>query len=718
VDSHPSESIPLEPEISFLTRDGLDRDLLNRAFRFASENHAEQERQSGEPYITHAVEVARILDELKLDSVTISSGLLHDTVEDTEVTVEDLVKQFGQEIALLVDAVTKIGELRFDSPEAVHAENYRKMLLSMAKDIRVILIKLADRLHNMRTLQYLPQRKIDRIARETLEIYAPLAHRFGIAKMKWELEDLAFKYSDPSAYKGLVEGISAKRRDRERYIEDFKRPLIQKLEESGIQAEINGRPKHFFSIYRKMRTRDKLLDEIFDLLAIRVVTGSVQDCYHVFGLIHTLYTPVQDRIKDYIATPKSNMYQSLHTTVVGPRGEMVEIQIRTNEMHATSEYGIAAHWRYKGGDPGGDDAPGEGMQWLLQVLDWQEDLTDPKEFMELLRIDLFQQEVFVFTPDGDLKRLAKGATALDFAFAVHTEVGKSCMGAKVNGRIVPLRYELKNGETVDIITSKSARPTHDWLEIARTSSAKSKIRRWLKHENQESSLQTGLEEVEREMRRLGIRGNTKKLLADHVEPLGFQEVGQLFAAVGRGDISCKLVVSRLVEKQVEEIPEQALSLEKIIDLTRRSERGVRIQGVDNLLIRFAQCCQPLPGDEITGIITRGRGVSIHKSTCLNASPMRMEASRLVPVDWDVEGGQTFPVKLLVFARDRHGLLGDIARAIGKIKTNIRSADMMREEKDAFGSFIVEVQSLENLRKVIKVIEKVKGVSGVQRRELL
>ena len=718
MDSQVDDPVPLEPEIDFLTRKSLDRTLLNKAYCFSRKSHEGQQRRSGEPFITHAISTARILDELNLDSVTIAAGLLHDTVEDSAVTVEDLVAGFGEEIALLVDAVTKIGELRFESPEALHAENYRKMLLSMAKDIRVILIKLADRLHNMRTLQFLPVRKIKRISRETLEIYAPLAHRFGIAKMKWELEDLAFKYIEPAAYRELVEGISAKRGDRERYIEDFKRPLIQKLEENKIKAEIMGRPKHFYSIFRKMKTRDKTLDEIFDLLAIRVVTESVQDCYHVFGLIHTLYTPVQDRIKDYIATPKSNMYQSLHTTVVGPRGEMVEIQIRTKEMNATSEYGIAAHWRYKEGSTKENDALDERMLWLRQVLDWQEDLTDPKEFMELLRIDLFQQEIFLFTPGGDLKRLAKGATALDFAFAVHTEVGYSCMGAKVNGRIVPLRYVLKNGETVEIIRSKSVTPTRDWLEIARTSSARSKIRRWLKQENKEVSRHRGKERMEREMRRLGVPGSAEKVLANHAEALGFQEVGQLLAAIGRGDLSSKVVATRLVEKETLPLEDEKLSLEKIIDLTRRSERGVRIQGVDNLLIRFAQCCQPLPGDEITGIITRGRGVSIHKSDCANASPIRTEASRLVPVDWDVEGGQSFPVKLVVFAKDRPGLLGDIARAIGKVKTNIRSADMMSEEMDALGSFIVEVLSLQHLNKVIKVIEKVKGVNGVERRELL
>ncbi len=718
MDADSMEPVPLVPEIDFLDRLGLDRELLNHAFAFSRDHHVGQTRKSGEPFIRHALEVARILDDLKLDSVTIAAGLLHDTVEDTDLSIGDIQTEFGEEVAHLVDAVTKIGELQYKSPEMAHAENYRKMLLCMARDIRVILIKLADRLHNMRTLHYLPDGKIERISRETLEIYAPLAHRFGIAKMKWELEDLAFKYLEEEPYQAIVEGINSKRRERELYIEEFNAPLRKKLEEAEIDAEITGRPKHFYSIWRKMQTQDKSLEEIYDLLAIRVVTKSVKDCYHVLGIIHTLYTPVHDRIKDFIATPKSNMYQSLHTTVIGPRGEMVEIQIRTLDMHATSEYGIAAHWKYK--EKGKtDSALDERMGWLRQVLDWEKD-TDPGEFLDLLRTDLFQQEVFVFTPQGDLRRLAKGATALDFAFDVHTEVGFRCVGARVNGQIVPIRCELKNGETVEIITSKSARPTQDWLEFVRTSGARSKIRRWLRQANKEQATQTGKEMLEREFRYAGIQGNLEKVLKPLCEPLGYQSPDQLIAAVGRGDLTAKTVASRLKTKTPQpEIPaEDPLSLEKIIDLTRRSVRGVRLQGVDNLMIRFANCCQPLPGDRITGIITRGRGVSIHKHECPNASSERVEENRLVPVDWDVDRGQTFPVKLVVFAADRHSLLGDIARAIGKIKTNIRSADMTSEETDALGTFIVEISSLDHLAKVQSAIKKVRGVTGVERRELI
>ncbi len=712
--------VPLEPEISFLSRPGLDRDLLNRAFRFASSHHEGQKRRSGEPFLNHTIEVARILDELRLDAVTIAAALLHDTVEDSHATVEDLVDQFGEEIALLVDAVTKIGSLRFESPEKQHAENYRKMLLSMAKDIRVILIKLADRLHNMRTLHHLPQEKIDRIARETMEIYAPLAHRFGMAKVKWELEDLAFKYLFPREYREMVAGINAKRTDREGYIEEFKAPLLKKLKENNINAEITGRPKHFYSIYKKMASQDKALHQIYDLLAIRVITESIKDCYHVLGLIHTLYTPVHDRIKDFIATPKSNMYQSLHTTVVGPRGEMVEVQIRTTEMHATSEYGIAAHWRYKEGQSA-HTLLDERMTWLRSVLDWQQDLTDPSEFMEYLRIDLFQQEVFVFTPNGDLIKMPKGATALDFAFHVHTEVGYRCVGAKVNGRIVPLRYDLKNGETVEIITSKSANPTQDWLDIVKTSSARSKIRRWLNMEHREQSIQSGRDLLEREFKRNSIHEPLDKVLKPFIGALGYKKLENVFAAVGRGEITARMVRSRVQQSDGPATAERTLSLDEIIDLTRRSERGVRIQGVSNLMIRFANCCQPLPGDTIRGIVTRGRGVSIHKSDCPNASPGRVEEERLIAVDWDVGVEQTFPVKLVVFAKDRHGLLGDIARAIAKIKTNIRKAEMgpdvTSEDGEAMGTFIVEVTDLANLEKCIKAIKKLKGVKGVERREL-
>lgn len=708
----------LDDAISFLSREDLDRGLLNRAFLFARKQHEDQVRKSGEPYHRHVVEVARILDGLKLDSITIAAGLLHDVVEDSDVSVATLEKNFGEEIAHLVDAVTKIGTIRFDSPEKRQVENFRKMLLSLAKDIRVILIKLADRLHNMRTLEFLPPHKIERIARETLEIYAPLAHRFGIARIKWELEDLAFKHLEPEAYQDLVTKIRERREDREKTIEEFKTPLVEKLAENDVYAEITGRAKHFHSIYNKMKTRGRPIEEIYDLLAVRVVTNSVKDCYHVLGIIHTLYTPVHDRFKDYIATPKTNMYQSLHTTVVGPRGKMVEVQIRTRMMHQTAEFGIAAHWKYKEGEESDTDI-GEGMDWLRQVLDWQKDLTDPKEFMELLKIDLFQHEVFVFTPNGDLKRLPKGATPLDFAFAVHTEVGYRCVGAKVNTRIVPLRYELLNGETVEIITSQAAAPTQDWLHIARTSRARSKIRSWLKKESFDQSRHLGKEMLERELRRRSDRTAAEKRLEASEETFGLHDSDQVLAAIGRGDLSAKQVAAKLVEeKEPEHKGFEKISLERIRALTRRSERGVRIQGLDQLMVRFAQCCQPLPGDKIVGLVTRGRGVSVHRIDCPNAFPDRVDPERVVQVAWDVGEEQSFPVKVVVIAEDRTGLLADLARAIGKTDTNIRSADMLTEEKDAQGVFLLEVTSLKHLHRVMKAMKGVRGVKDVERRELL
>jgi GTP pyrophosphokinase len=711
------EPEPLEGEISFLEREGLDRPLLNRALRYARDHLGEKVRRSGEPVLGHAVEVARILDQLKLDAVTIAGGLLHDVVEDSEATIVDVEKSFGPEIAHLVSGVTTIGELKFATPEKEQAEYCRNMLLSMAKDIRVILIKLADRLHNMRTLQYLPEEKIKRIARETLDIYAPLAHRFGIARIKWELEDLAFKHLDPEGYRDLVTKIAARREDREKYIEEFKKPIEEKLRESGIQAEIIGRPKHFYSIYNKMVARGRPLEDIYDLLAIRVITNSVAECYHVLGIIHTLYTPVHERFRDFIATPKMNMYQSLHTTVIGPRGEMVEVQMRTRRMHVTAEFGIAAHWRYKEGG-GKEAAAGVEMGWLHQVIDWQKDLTDPQEFLEVLKGELFQHEVFVFTPNGDLKRLPKGATPLDFAFAVHTQVGYRCVGAKVNGRIVPLRYDLQNGETVEIITSTSATPTHDWLAIVKTVRARTKIRQWLKQENFQQSRQIGKEVLERELKRLHFKGNLDKKLADEASHYGVPDAEHLLAAIGQGDLNAKQVALRVVEQEAPPQEFEKLSLERIIDLARRSERGVRIQGVGELMVRFAKCCQPLPGDPIVGVVTRGRGVSVHRFDCANASPAHEDAARIVKVEWEGASGETFPVKVVVIASDRQGLLADLARAIGKVGTNIRSADMLTEEEDAQGVFLIEVVSLQQLNKVMKAMRGVRGVKNVERRDLI
>ncbi len=707
----------IDKEVAALKRPGVDGDLIDRAFHFTRECHGDQVRKSGEPYISHCVAVAKVLSDLHLDSVTIAAGLLHDVSEDCGVESAEIARRFGPQIAGLVDGVTKISGYTFDSPERRQAETWRKMLISMARDIRVILIKLADRLHNMRTLHFLEESKRERIALETRDIYAPLAHRLGIAKIRWELEDLSLKYLEPTAYKELVEKISLKRREREEFIDDVKRPLEAKLAENGIVAEISGRPKGFYSIYKKMQSRGKEFDEIYDLIGVRVITRDEKDCYHVLGLIHTLYTPVQDRIKDYIATPKSNMYQSLHTTVIGPRGEMVEFQIRTSEMHRTAEDGIAAHWKYK--EEGVSDKElDEQMRWLQQLIEWQEDLTDPREFLESLKTDLFQQEVFVFTPRGDLKKLPKGATPIDFAFLVHTQVGNHCVGSKVNGKIVPLRYELRNGDTVEILTNPSGEPNRDWLKIVKTSGARGKIRHHFKVKGFDQSLALGKEILERELKRDGIKDRSERQLSDIAQGIGFPDLDHLYASVGRGDTSPRQVVNRIHEMSPEATPQpgKVLSLDRFMKIARGEVKGVRIQGVDNLMIRFAKCCQPVPGDRISGIITRGRGVSIHRLDCPNAMASNVEPERRVSVAWDVEANQSFPVAILLIGDDRPALLADVSSALAKLDTNIRNLDMAVVEGEVRGNFLLDVKNLNHLHRILKAMEHVKGVRLVGRKE--
>lgn len=709
----------LDREVALLKRPGVDADLIERAYRFSRECHGEQRRRSGEPYVSHCVAVARILSDLHLDSTTIAAGLLHDVSEDCAVPSAEIARRFGPEIAQLVDGVTKISGFKFDSPERQQAETWRKMLVSMARDIRVILIKLADRVHNMRTLQFLDEKRRERIALETRDIYAPLAHRLGIAKIRWELEDLALKHLDPAAYKELVEKVALKRVEREEFIDEVKRPLEAKLGENGIRAEISGRPKSFYSIYKKMKSRGKEFEEIYDLMGIRVITQSEKDCYHVLGLIHTLYTPVHDRIKDYIATPKSNRYQSLHTTVIGPRGEMVEFQIRTQEMHRTAEHGIAAHWKYKEGGLS-DEEFDDQMHWLRQMIEWQDDLSDPREFLESLKTDLFQHEVFVFTPRGDLKKLPRGATPVDFAYLVHTQVGHRCVGAKVNGKIVPLRYELRSGDTVEILTNPSGEPNRDWLQIVKTPGARAKIRHHFKVKGFDQSLALGREILERELKREGIRERDERQLADIAQASGFPDLDHLYASVGRGDTSPRQVVNRVKEIAARATPQPAkvLSLDRFLKIARGAVRGVRIQGVDNLMIRFAQCCQPVPGDRIMGVITRGRGVSIHRVDCPNVVGDQVEAERRVKVAWDVDPGQAFPVAIQLVGEDRPGLLADVSGVLAKLGTNIRNLEMTVQDGEARGNFLLEVTNLNHLRRVIKMVEQVKGVRVVSRKETL
>ncbi|UCG76729.1 MAG: bifunctional (p)ppGpp synthetase/guanosine-3',5'-bis(diphosphate) 3'-pyrophosphohydrolase [Gemmatimonadota bacterium] len=694
----------------------LDVELLALAFQYASEKHAGQKRRSGEDFIRHCVEVAKILSEIYLDSVSIAASLLHDVVEDTGTPLEEIREEFGDEIATIVAGLTKISRFRFGSLAEQQVENYRRLLLSMAKDARVIIVKLADRLHNMRTLEHLPEDKRRRVAAETREIYAPLAHRLGMARVRWELEDLAFKFLEPDEYRELVRRVAGKRSEREELVGRMGEPLSAELREAGLEAEVYGRPKHLWSIYRKMVKRNKPYEEIYDVLAMRVIVGSVRDCYHALGVIHNKWTPLTERFHDYVASPKSNLYQSLHTTIFGPGGRLYEIQIRTREMHRTAEYGIAAHWRYKE-DIGGEDELDEQLAWFRQVLEWQQETREPEEFMEFLKIDLYQDEIFVFTPAGDVKQLPKGATPIDFAFAVHTEVGTRCAGARVNGRIAPLSRPLRNGDTVEIITSDSQTPSRDWLGFVRTSRARSKINQWIRREQYESAVHLGKEILNREWKRLRKRPDDDAVARAAGELAIEGGIEGLYAAVGRGDLGLTKVIRAVFPEEEEPSRDRAAgALAKLVERVRTSQRGIRIQGMDNLMVRYSQCCQPVPGDDVIGYITRGRGVSIHRSDCPNVLNLADRPERRVDIEWDSDGSQRFLVRLVLEGTDRHGLFADIARAISDTGTNIQSADIRSIEGGMRGQFVVEVENLTHLKKVMKQVRRVKGVLQVERRE--
>ena len=701
----------------------LDTDLLARAYRFSEKAHAGQTRRNGDPYVTHCVEVAKILADLQLDSVTVASGLIHDVVEDTAFSVEDVEREFGREIAQIVDGLTKIGHLPMLSREERQVESYRKLLLSVAKDARVILVKLADRLHNMRTLEWMPEEKRQRIALETRDLYAPMAHRFGLASMKAELEDLAFKWLEPEEYRTLARLIAAKRADRDALIGEMIGPLEGKLREAGVEVvEVMGRPKHLWSIHKKMQKRDKPYDEIYDLYAIRVLVENVPECYHALGVIHGAWTPLQERIKDYIASPKSNGYQSLHTTVFGPRGTLFEIQIRTREMHRTAEYGIAAHWLYKEGEKGGKRDLDRHLSWFRQVLELQLDAETPDQFLEFLKLDLYQDEIFVFTPHGDVIQLPKGATPIDFAFAVHTEVGLHTQGARVNGRIVPLSRELRNSETVEIIRAASARPSRDWLAHVRTGRARHRIRQWLRQEEEKTFIAVGQEILDRELRRRRHAKLTDAEMARGATALGLADADHVHASIGQGDITVTQLL-KAIYPELDEAQEAALkpsALERLIDRMRRpgTSRGLRIQGADGLMVRYAQCCQPVPGDKVVGYVTRGRGVSIHRQDCPNLLHLVHEPERRLEIDWQESAGERFVVRLAIEGNDRRGLYADLAAAMSGTGTDIRSLELRTTDGRVSGSALVEVENLAHLEKIIKAARRVKGVSEVARRERL
>lgn len=698
----------------------LDLALIERVYDFSAEAHKGQKRKSGEDFIMHSVEVVKILLDLRLyDSVSIAAALVHDVIEDTEHKLEEIKSEFGDEIAAIVDGLTKINRMDgYAAPRSIQdeqIENYRKLILSMARDIRVILIKFADRLHNMRTLDALSAEKRQRISRETLDIYAPLAHRFGIALIRWELEDLAFKYLEPLRYKELAKKLAQKRIEREALIERFKEPLQKAINEAGIKSEVTGRPKHLYSIYKKMERRNKTFEELYDLLGLRVLTDTVASCYHILGIIHSTWTPLHDRFKDYIATPKSNMYQSLHTTVYGPGGHLIEIQVRTHEMNRTAEFGIAAHWKFKEQQSGQSELD-KRMSWLRAVLEWQSEATDPKDFMEFLKIDLFDDEVFVFTPKGSLMKLPAGSTLIDFAFAVHTEVGLHCAGGKIDGRIAPLHTRLKSGQTVQIITNPNTHPSKDWIQFVRSTKARGKIRAWIREQEFADSLKLGREMLERELRKQRlprIDEAQMNALLQHFNLPGPAE--KLYAAIGQGNVSVSQVLSQIAP-ETQEREQKPRAFDRLLDRLRKDSSAIRIQGIGNLMVTYAGCCQPVPGDRVVGYITRGRGVSIHRADCPNLLHMSTEPGRRVGIDWQAGDDEDFIVRLQITGEDRKGMLADLTAAITDTGTNIQSAELKSSNFEFTGTFVVEVRDLKHLNRIITALKKISGVEKVTRME--
>ncbi|HEY5517050.1 MAG TPA: bifunctional (p)ppGpp synthetase/guanosine-3',5'-bis(diphosphate) 3'-pyrophosphohydrolase [Coriobacteriia bacterium] len=699
-----------------------DLRVLRRAYEFASASHEGQMRNSGEPFISHPLNVCGILADMHLDEPTLVAGLLHDTVEDSSATVAQVKAEFGEEVAALVDGVTKLGKIKFDSRDEAQSQNLRKMLIAMAKDIRVILIKLADRLHNMRTIEFLPADRAKVKAIETMEIYAPLAHRLGISQVKWELEDLAFKVLEPAKYQQIQRLVSDSRTAREAYLKQVIDDLATELEAIGVKAEISGRPKHFYSIYQKMSQKGKDFNEIYDLIALRIIVDSVKDCYGALGTVHSMWKPLPGRFKDYVAMPKFNMYQSLHTTVIGPAGRPLELQIRTEEMHRTAEYGIAAHWRYKDGGRG-DETFDERLAWLRQMLEWQTELKDPREFMEALKIDLFEDEVFVFTPKGDVVSLRKGSTPIDFAYQIHTEIGHHTVGAKINGSIVPLGYELQMGDRLEIMTNKnSAGPSRDWLNIVRTSSARSKIRSFFSKVSRTDDLAHGKDELQKILRKQGLSIGSSagvRALTAVAKELNFVESDDLLAHIGSGKVSAKLVVGKLIKllAGAEPAPEPekpdftlAMPMQAPRSKRKKSGTGVRVKGIDDLLVRLARCCNPVPGDKLVGFVTRGRGVSVHRADCPNARDLLNSPERIIDVEWDSDASTVYNAEIHIEARDRTGLLRDVTLALAEGGVNVLSASIATDKQGiASMRFLFELGNMEQLA---AVLTRVRGLDGV------
>jgi guanosine-3',5'-bis(diphosphate) 3'-pyrophosphohydrolase len=731
-----NQNISIEDFIKYISEYLTPKQVakVQKAYEFAARVHADQKRRSGEPYIIHPTQVAYILAQMKMDDETLCAAFLHDTVEDTDTTLDEIKEMFGAKVAMLVDGVTKLGKIEYISKEERQIENYRKMFLAMAKDIRVVIIKLADRLHNMRTMKYMPVYKQQSISKETLEIYAPLANRLGIYTIKWELEDLAFRYRDPEVYYNLVEQVKVKRREREAMVKDAMTQMQAELDKVNIKCEIQGRPKNFYSIYKKMMRDHKELNEIYDLLAIRVLVDTVKDCYGALGVVHSLWRPIPGRFKDYIAVPKSNMYQSLHTTVVFTNGQPLEIQIRTFEMHRISEYGIAAHWRYKesgGSNPatGSTKAYAAKLSWLRQLLEWHKDMSDSRDFVNTVKLDVFADEVFVFTPRGDVIDLPVGSVPIDFAYRIHTDVGNRCIGAKVNGRIVPLDYKLSNGDIVEVITSKQASgPSRDWINIAGSSDTRNKIKSWFKKERKEENIERGRDMLDKECKRLGYDTRefaSQEKLAAVASKLNLPDVDNMMAALGYGGLTLNTIMAKLVDLYK---AEEKQKLKQSKDLTQllnelkprtsnaKSSHGILVKGEDGIMVKLARCCNPVPGDPVIGYITRGNGISVHRVDCPNVlSNNPEEQARLIPVTWDVTTDHVYKANIVIQSADKPGMMVDIMMAISENKININNiSSHTNKDKVATIHLGLDITNTSQLDAIMNRIKRIQGVYRVER----
>ena len=707
-----------------------DSKLIMKAYNYAVAHHGDQKRKSGEPYIIHPVHVAYILSTLGLDDATICAALMHDLAEDTDVTIEDISKEFSPEIAEMVNGVTKLGKINYVSAEEQQVENYRKMFLAMGKDIRVILIKLADRLHNMRTLKYLTRDRQIAISKETMDLYAPLANRLGVYSLKWELEDLAFKYLYPEEFREIAQGIDKKREERLKFIDEIKEEIRVNLKKEKIEGEITGRAKHLYSIYRKMQRDNKTLDQIYDLFALRILVNSVKDCYAALGVVHELYTPMPGRFKDYIAVPKPNMYQSLHTTLIGPNGTPFEVQIRTYNMHRIAEFGIAAHWAYKEssffkGKKANVVVTDDKLAWIRESLEWQKDMQDPQEFMKTLKTELFEDEVYVFTPKGEIKTLPKGSTPIDFAYMIHAEVGNKMVGCKINSKMMPIVTKLKSGDIVEIITNDNSKgPSRDWLKFVQSTAAKTKIQQWFKKNEKQQNIAKGKDFIEKEIKRIGMAEEdlfVQKYYTPALQRYGFKTLDDMYAAVGFGSITANKIIARTLEEyrkfhQEENVEEKIVELQEAPKI-KSSKTGIIVKGIDNCLVRLSKCCNPVPGDEIIGYITRGRGVTVHRKDCKNVKDLLQDEGRIIDVYWDEKKESAYNVDITVFANDREGLLADVIRVIGNTNARLVAVSAKAsKEKIATVELTLEVKNIEDLTKAQRELGKIDSVYDVKRKK--